>query len=118
MKSALAEYACQFEKPLWAQFEVKGNSRSLTLPDGTTITETLQQQATPDSYTYTMTGIKDISSYSGTLAVHIAGDTAQLEWTVVFESRVADAIVKMLGLNADAAEEISTKMADHFRPRN
>lgn len=117
LKSALAEYACQFAKPFWAQFVVQGDSRSLTLPDGTTITETLQKPVTPDSYTYTMTGIKNLASYSGAFAVQVVDDLAQLEWKVIFDSRSPDAIVKILGLNADAAEEMSKRMQEHFRPR-
>lgn len=115
MSDALAGYACRFDRPFWADFEVSGDERTLVLPDGTTITERLAEQS-GTSYRYTLTGLDHIDDYQGAFAVEPQGDSAVLRWDARFTSSDAAATVRALSLIAGAAATMTQRMAAHFAP--
>lgn len=117
IKDALAAYACRFDAPFWGTFEIDGDTRTTTLPDGTKIVETLEDQAT-DSYSYAMTGVPKIDTYQGSFAL---GDDAPdgqvaLEWKVSFKTSDPEALVAMLSVLASAAQTMTTALTKHFSP--
>lgn len=118
MRSAVAAYACRFDHPFWAPFDVRNNERILELPDGTVITETLREQR-EDAYTYTMTGIEGMTDYVGTLALSGAEGSAgevKLEWQVAFKGDAASAILNMMRVVGQAAEQMRAALTRHFTP--
>jgi hypothetical protein len=115
MEGVVASYACCFAEPFWTRFHVTGNTRTTTLPNGVTITETLTQQGDAD-YTYTASGVPGISDYSGRFAVTTAGDATELSWTATFTSADAISLVRMLTINAAAAAKMGSMLTQHFSP--
>jgi Ferritin-like len=117
MKTSLYEYACSFDKPFWAPFEVKGDKRILKLPS-CTVVEYLQKPQENDSYSYTMTGIKDINEYKGTFALIDLSSSKQirLEWRVSFKCDNPQAVINMLTLIARDSKNMTALMGDHFSP--
>lgn len=115
MEEVVAAYACRFAAPFWGSFQVAGDTRTTTLPDGTTIIETLTQQGDAE-YAYTASGVPGISDFSGRFAVTAAQDAAELSWTSTFSSADATSLVRMLTINAGDAATIGSTLAQHFAP--
>jgi len=115
MTDALAAYGVQFGDPFWAPFDVHGDIRSVALPDGTVITETLGR-AWATGYEYTATGVAGISGYQGSFAV--TGDDAatMLSWDTSFEAEDTAAAAYMLTVNAGGAQTMLARLASHFVP--
>jgi hypothetical protein len=112
MAAALAGYACRFDQPFWAHFDVDGDTRTIQLPDGTLLTETLATSS-PEKYTYTATGMPGISGYSGSFSVN---KDAVLHWSARFKADSPASLVRMLSTNAAAASAMTAKLKDHFGP--
>jgi hypothetical protein len=116
MEEIVASYACVFDDPFWAQFDVEGDKRKIVLPDGkTTITETLTQQGEAE-YSYSAVGVPGISDYTGSFAVTTDPDAATLAWTTTFRADDAKSLVEMLTINAGAAAIMGATLAQHFSP--
>ena len=115
MTDALAAYGARFGDPFWAPFDIRGDIRSVALPDGTVITETLGQ-AWATGYEYTATGVAGISGYQGSFAV--TGDDAatMLSWDTSFEAEDTAAAAYMLTVNAGGAQTMLARLASHFVP--
>ena len=64
MLDTVAGFATRSGAPFWAQFHIDGNVRTVTLADGTVLTEHLVQ-STDTSYAYTATGVPGVSDYQG-----------------------------------------------------
>ena len=86
-RADLQAYACQFDKPFWAQFDVTGSTRRIHLPPyagGVLITETLHEHQ-PSGYRYTMTGVPNVSDYQGWFSVEADGPHhVRLTWKITF----------------------------------
>lgn len=116
MDAVLAGYACKFDAPFWATFEVHGNERSITLPDGkTTIVETLVSE-TGSGYTYTATGVPGISDYSGSFEVTSDGQSTVLAWATSWTAADSPSLVHMLSINAGGAAAMGASLDAHFSP--
>lgn len=117
IRDALAEYACRFDAPFWANFVVEGNTRTTSLPNGTEIVETLERQES-DSYAYSMIGPPGISDYHGSFSLSPpdAKGRVTLEWKDTFRAADEGALVSMLSTLAGAAETIANQLRSHFGP--
>ncbi|MGH9720111.1 MAG: ferritin-like domain-containing protein [Bryobacteraceae bacterium] len=107
METALAEYACQFEKPFWTTYQVNGTTRTLG-----TITETLETPSAAGSYTYTMTGIAGLTSFTGSFSVN-AGD---LVWSVSFVCENPQAAVQVLQFIGESNQQMTDRLNWFFSP--
>jgi hypothetical protein len=115
IRSAVAAYACRFDHPFWAPFDVHSNERILELPDGTVITETLREQK-EDAYTYTMTGIEGVTDYVGAFTISGAnGSTSKvkLEWQISFKGDADSTVLKMIHVVGQAAKQMRTALTRH-----
>jgi hypothetical protein len=118
MKSSVSQFACRFDKPFWASFEVHDDKRTLKLPNYI-IVEYLQRPEGNDSYNYTMTGIKDVVEFRGTFAIVDSGssnDQLSLEWRVSFKCYNTLAIINMLTIIVRDSQKMTTRMQDYFGP--
>jgi hypothetical protein len=116
IRDVVADYACRFNQPFWAQFHVDGDTRTTRLANGTTLTETLTN-ATPQSYSYSATGFAGVEGYEGTFE---AADTAAgcvLTWRCSFRCTDSASIVTVLSTNAAAAGTMTDRLAAHLGPR-
>jgi hypothetical protein len=116
VEPAVSSYALQFAAPFWAQFKVESKNRSITLADGTVITETLTS-STDSSYTYSATGVPGISSYAGTFAAEPDPEGIALSWTTTFIPADAAASVRMFSIDAGAADAMTQALDSYFAPR-
>jgi hypothetical protein len=115
MAEALAAYGVSFGDPFWAPFEVHGDTRSVALPDGTVITESLGR-AWATGYEYTATGVAGISGYQGSFVVAGDGVATTLTWDTSFEAEDTAAAAYMLTVNAGGAQAMLARLASHFAP--
>jgi hypothetical protein len=116
MEAAVAGWACKFDAPFWAQFDVRGNVRSITLPDGTTtITEELADE-TDSGYSYTGEGVDGISDYAGSFEVSTEGDATVLTWATSWTAADSASLVRMLSINAGGAAAMGAALDAHFSP--
>ncbi|HWC47263.1 MAG TPA: ferritin-like domain-containing protein [Solirubrobacterales bacterium] len=117
VRDAVAAYACRFDAPFWADFQVKANERTTKLPDGTEITETLERQEA-DGYAYAMTGPTGISDYQGRFSLGGPSEAGRvtLEWKDTFVAEDGKVLVGMLSLLAGAAETMTERLRSHFGP--
>ncbi len=111
----VASYACRFADPFWADFHVDGDTRTVTLPNGTTIVETLTRQS-DDRYAYSASGVPGIGDYTGSFAVTASADATELSWTVTFTAADAASLIRMLTINAGAAATMASRLAERFSP--
>jgi len=116
MAKALATYGARFGAPFWAVFRVQGDTRSVSLPDGTVITETLRD-ASDMGYNYVASGVDGISGYQGSFEVADDGTATTLTWTTSFHARDSDAAARMVTINAGGGQEMFAKLAAHFAPK-
>jgi hypothetical protein len=120
LRDVLADYALRFDKPFWAPFEVKGDTRTLVVSDTLTIVEKLSGEVKNKSYSYTMTGVPDVSDYTGTFSLEpVDGDAGhiRLVWTYAFRAANATAVISTLGLAAGGAQAMAAKLREAFAPR-
>lgn len=119
MENPVEDYAVRFDKPFWAPFQVDGKVRTAKLPDGTTITETLVSQ-NDNQYTYTLTGLPGVTAYQGnfTLERDKANDQVILHWNIAFQASDAQSIVKTISIIAQATQQMTTAMGNHFGPKH
>jgi hypothetical protein len=115
MADVVASYACRFARPFWADFKVDGDTRTITLADGTTIVETLTRQDDAE-YAYSASGVPGIDDYTGSFAVTTTADATELSWTVTFTAADAASLIRMLTICAGAATTMSSKLGAHFTP--
>lgn len=120
MAGAVAGYACLFDRPFWARFQVDGDTRTAPLPDGGTVTEVLTPPATPTGYRYTASGFSGVTAYQGSfqLTGAGAGETAiTLSWSVEFTADSGASVVQAASVIASAAAAMTAAMETHFGPR-
>lgn len=115
MADVVASHACRFAHPFWADFKVDGDTRTITLADGTTIVETLIRQ-TDAEYAYGARGVPGIDDYVGNFAVTATADATELSWTVTFTAADSASLIRMLTICAGAATTMSSKLGAHFTP--
>jgi hypothetical protein len=115
MTEVVASYACRFTHPFWADFKVDGDTRTIKLPNGTTIVETLTRQADIE-YAYSASGVAGIADYAGSFAVSASDEATELSWTVTFTAADAASLTHMLTICAAAATSMSAKLDAHFSP--
>ena len=118
MKSSISEFACDFEKPFWAPYEVNQDKRILKLPNYT-IVEHLQGLKRNNSYSYTMMGIKDITEYKGSFALidsNPSNEQLTLEWSVSFKSNSSQSAIDILTIVCRDSKMMTTQMVNHFGP--
>jgi hypothetical protein len=115
MEDLLAAYACRFGAPFWGDYKVAGNTRTTTLPDGTTIEETLTEQE-PRSYHYTAAGVPGVGEYKAGFVVTTEPNAAVLTWSASFTAGDGQSVVRMLGLDGAAAAVMEDALAGHFAP--
>lgn len=115
MTDTLAGYACRFDVPFWTKFDVHGDTRSITVPDGTLITEKLEGQGEA-CYGYSATGVPGISAYRGRFDVTDNGTNTTLAWRTSWEAQDADAVAHMININAAGAQGMFAALASHFAP--
>jgi hypothetical protein len=116
-QEAMRAYAGDFTKPFWANFtfnEAK-TERSIEISKDVTISETLEQ-AGPQGYTYRLTGLPSVSSYTGQFEVGQDGRD-ELVWTVKFVADNPEQVVKTLGLIGSASAQMSSALQSRFTPR-
>ncbi len=116
MAEAVANYAARFGAPFWAVFRIRGDTRSIKLPDGTVITETLDG-AGATGYGYVATGMDGITGYRDSFKVADDGTATTLTWTTSFEARDSDAATRMLTINAGGSQAMLASLAAHFAPK-
>ena len=114
----LQAYACDFEKPFWADFAVQGNTRTITLPPyagGVVATETLRQHDAA-GYEYGMQGVENIAAYTGSFAVEAAGEEqVRLVWRIAFTyRRGSKALVRVAKLFARATPVMTKALRGEF----
>ncbi|RKH56231.1 hypothetical protein [Corallococcus llansteffanensis] len=116
MAQALAVHGARFEAPFWADFRIQGDTRSITLPDGTVITETLGG-ADAMGYRYTASGVDGISGYQGSFQVVDDGSATTLTWTTSFQARDSDAAARMVTINAGGGQAMLAELTAYFAPK-
>lgn len=120
LRDVLADYALRFDKPFWAPFEVKGNTRTLVVSDTLTIVETFSGEVKGKSSSYTMKGVPGVSDYTGTFSLEPVEEDAgqiRLVWTYAFQAADATAIIAALGLAAGGGQAMSASLREAFAPR-
>lgn len=116
MKDLIAQYACDFSKPFWASFKIDGKVRSITLPSGITITETLAAADT-NSYKYTAEGVPGIKGYSGSFSVTVLDDNrVELLLEVSFGYDTTASFKTMITIVGGFFNSTSAALAAHFAP--
>jgi hypothetical protein len=123
MHEALSAYACNFEKPFWDHFDVKGEVRTVEVKGldpanpakPCTLRETLTGE-TANGYEYDQTGFPGMASYRGEFTVSLSEDRAILRWVCHFQAEVPDAMVRCYALLANGADVIGAKLGEHFAP--
>lgn len=114
IRSAVVDYACRFDKPFWATFNVQGNKRSTRLADGTLITETLVHQG-DSGYEYKLSGLSDVTNYTGSFKVS-GGESGRvsLTWSVTFEAGTEPALLGVLDTLDGAGSAMGSALREHF----
>lgn len=121
--AAVQGYACQFQKPFWASFKVKGDTRTIQVAGldpadpnkSVTFTETLTE-ASASGYRYAMTGYPGILNYRGSFEASVAGDWATLTWSCSFDADDAVTAMRCLSLLAGSADTMGVALSQHFSP--
>lgn len=125
IKQAVITYACQFNNPFWNNpgYNVHGEQRTVTFPDGTLVTETLLAQ-TETSYRYKLDGIEQVQNAIGTFILtelessNTQAELVQLEWNMSFEAQTSQAILAMASNIALVAEQqIFPALTAYFAPK-
>ena len=124
MKDAVASVACDFAEPFWAQFDVRGVTRTVQVsgldPNNPTspctLTETLGT-SDPASYSYQLTGFPGMVRYDGTFAVRSSGEQASLTWECRFRAGAPEVMVRCYALLAGTADQMSAQLAARFSLR-
>lgn len=114
MKDLLGAYTLQFGKPFWATFNVSGDTRTITLPTGVTLTETLLT-ADGESYSYAATGMPGIRNYTGRFSVSTLADQGvELTLQVRFEYDTTSAFQAMASVLGGYFEAVQHSLNTHF----
>lgn len=113
---AVRAYACRFAAPFWAHFDVDGDTRRTKLPSGVSIVERIVSQD-QDGYSYTASGLPDVSDYSGEMRVSVQDGRAKLTWSVSFQPANPTAAVQVLGVVAGAASAMTEDLRDYLTPK-
>lgn len=117
MQEILEATCCQFDKPFWASFKIDKNTRSIQLPDGTTIIETLKERFKTGGYSYTMTGPKDLENYAGEFVLTPKKDTVELSWNLEFSCTNTAASQTIITIIGQAMDQMTAQMNSLFSPR-
>lgn len=115
---AVAAYACHFDRPFWADFQVDGDVRRLDLPGGGEVVESLEA-AGPDHYEYRAIGIPGTTEHRGSFTLRPpegGSPEVVLSWEVAWGWDDADALVAALVLVASAAADMEAALRAHFGP--
>jgi hypothetical protein len=112
-EDAVTAYAGRFAEPFWADFDIAGDSRTIALPDETTVTETLSHQSEA-GYSYTASGLTGISDYLGSFAVTADSVATELAWTTAFHASDPTSLGQALTIIAGAAAAMGAKLAERF----
>jgi Ferritin-like len=116
MKDLVAGYTCDFSKPFWATFMVEGKVRSIVLPSGIEIIETLADHDTY-SYSYTATGVPGIDGYTGAFKVSVMDDShVELLLEISFGFENTAAFKTMATIVGGFFSSTSTALNAHFSP--
>ncbi len=96
LEPVLQPVVAQFSRVFWTDSaRVTDNTRTWTAPDGTLLTETLADQ-TETGYTYQITGLTDVLTAEGSLALTITdAGRVRLTWTITFTYDLAAGAVAM-----------------------
>lgn len=120
MKNLVADYACRFHKPFWADFQVADKIRSTQLGpeyDNITIKEYLESSDDQDGYTYTATGVKGIHDYTGSYQILENDDQITLKLKVQYKFEDTDAYNLMTSIVSDYFKAVDEALVKHFSPR-
>jgi hypothetical protein len=115
MLDAVAAFACRFEKPFWAAYQVDGNSRTLCAAGGPVV-ETMQPSPTPTSYSYSLSGLQCVTAFQGKFEAASAGTGTSLTWTVSATCADSAGALKAVAFVAAAAKEMKNALAKYFAP--
>jgi hypothetical protein len=122
---ALGKLACVFERPFWADYQVTGNTRTRTLADGITLSET-RTLAEPHHYRVTVTGMPYLTQHhEDFLITKVDHATCRLTWSTSFQAALpatppplaVDPIMAALQHVAQTRELMRAALAAHFAPR-
>jgi len=115
-RAALSEFACLFDHPFWAKFDISGPKRSIHLPErNITIVETLFVQV-DEFYAYTAEGVPGIENYKGLFGITETGmeEEIRLTWAFSFNADTPEHMQDMLAINAGAVPVMTGQLAHHF----
>jgi hypothetical protein len=118
MKSLISEYACKFEQPFWAPFEIEDGKRILKLPEYT-LTEYLEKAEGTESYSYAMKGSEDIEEYECMFSIRDSGskkDDIKLEWRITFITSNSKATINTFTFIGRTLKKMTFQLDNHFSP--
>ena len=117
MLDTVSAFACQFSKPFWADYQVDGNTRTLASPD-LTIVETLQPPVSESAYSYTISGLADVSSCQCQFEAAVADAGTTLTWSVALSCTHRVSLVKAVAWVASAAQDMKAALTKYFVPKD
>lgn len=112
---AIREFACRFAAPFWAEYTVTGKSRTTALRPDVTLTETLTEEEA-DRYSYRLTGLPGVASFTSTLALHEAGARVALRWRAQVTAGTATALVDVVSYFTATADAMADRLKAYFEP--
>jgi hypothetical protein len=124
MADAVRQYALDFAKPFWAEFDVQGNIRTtrvegLDMTDGSpsaTLTETLLE-ATHDGYRYAVSPIFGVTQ-TGQFSLNVEDNQTKLTWACTYTASDDVYLARWMAVLADAADVMQEKLATQFAPKS
>jgi hypothetical protein len=116
MQDVVSAFGCQFSKPFWADYQVAGNTRTLTSAEGT-IVETLQPPTSVSAYSYTLSGLAGVTSCQCRFEAAVTGAETALTWSAVLSCSDPARALNAVAWVSGAGQSMKAALMKYFQPK-
>lgn len=121
ISEAVAKFACAFDQPSWAKYDVSNDMRTVNVEgldpaepnDPVKLTETLVS-SDPASYAYSLVGLPGLSECKGRFSIADEGDRTGLRWQLEYNIDEVASAARCLSWMAKSADAMASALGAHF----
>jgi hypothetical protein len=114
MKDLIVHYACNFQKPFWAVYQVNGDTRILESGD-LKLTEKLVDQ-NDAAYRYELSGLDGLSNYTGYFQTTQDNNKIRLKYSASFRCTDPSGIVNVCNYFGNVIQAMEQSLKKQFSP--